>query len=186
MAKRGFYYEEEYTACNSRRGLIRGRPASAEGEDNGNGGKPFAATARFEEIWPAAGFDYTFAKRVALGPVAKYDGESYALGVASRVYLLGDSRTVGINPYIAAEGGYLHGTETTRQQGGWTYGFDWVNTEYSTEAYDCYYGFVGPGVDLRAPKFGLVPFLEAGPRREFREGNEGIYLYWALGLRYTW
>ncbi|UCH78612.1 MAG: hypothetical protein JSU81_01285 [Candidatus Coatesbacteria bacterium] len=158
--------------------------ASAEGEDNG--GKPFAATARFEEVWPAAGFDYTFAKRVALGPVLKYDGESYAAGVASRIYILNDSGAVGVNPYVAAEGGYLHDTETIRYQGYWTYGFEWVNTRYYTEIYDCGYGFVGGGVDLRTPKLGLVPFAEIGPRREFRESDEALYLYWALGFRYTW
>lgn len=166
--------------------LVAACLAGAQGEDNGNGGKPYAATARFERIWPAAGFDYAFTKRVSLGPVLRYDGESYAAGVASRVYVLNDSRAVGINPYVAAEGGYLHGTETTRYQGGWTPGFEWVNTEYYTEFYDCGYGFVGGGVDLRAPTLGLVPFAEMGPRREFREGNQGIYLYWALGLRYTW
>jgi hypothetical protein len=164
--------------------LLAAGLASAEGEDSG--GKPFAATARFERIWPAAGFDYTFTKRVSLGPVLRYDGESYSAGLASRFCVLGDSTTVGINPYIAAEGGYLHGTETTRFQGGWTPGFEWVNTQYITEIYDCGYGFVGAGVDLRAPKLGLVPFAEIGPRREFREGNQGIYLYWALGLRYSW
>jgi hypothetical protein len=164
--------------------LLAAGPASAEVENDG--GKPFAATARFEEVWPAAGFDYIFANRVSVGPVLRYDGESYAAGVASRLYVLNDSRAVGINPYVAAEGGYLHGTETTRLQGGWTPGFEWVNTVYYTETYDCGYGFVGAGVDLRAPKLGLVPFGEIGPRREFRESDEALYLYWALGLRYSW
>jgi hypothetical protein len=162
--------------------LLAATLASAEGENSG--GKPFAATARFEQIWPAAGFDYTFAKRVSLGPVAKYDGESYSAGLASRFYVLGDSATVGINPYIAAEGGYLRGTETTRYQGGWTPGFEWVNTVYHTETYDCGYGFVGGGVDLRAPKLGLVPFAEIGSQRDFR--GTGAYVHWSLGLRYAW
>ena len=165
---------------------VAGAMTSQDVDKNVSEPRNLAASFKCEKVFPALGFDYVFAGRVALGPVAKYDGESYAAGLASRVYLLGDSRTVGINPYIAAEGGYLHGTETFRQQGGWTYGFDWVNTEYSTVVYDCGYGFVGGGLDLRAPKFGLVPFMEIGPRREFREGNEGLYLYWALGLRYTW
>lgn len=164
--------------------LLAACPASAEGENSG--GKPFAATARLEQIWPAAGFDYTFANRISVGPVLRYDGESYAAGVASRVYVLNDSWAVGVNPYVAAEGGYLHGKETTRLQGGWTPGFEWVNTRYITEVYDCGYGFVGGGVDLRAKGIGFVPFAEVGPRREFRESDEALYLYWALGLRYSW
>ena len=51
--------------------LLAAGPASAEGENNADGDKRFAATARFEQIWPAAGFDYTFAKRVSLGPVTR-------------------------------------------------------------------------------------------------------------------
>ena len=62
--------------------LLAAGTAGAEGENNGT--KPFAATARLEQIWPAAGFDYTFANRISLGPVLRYDGESYAAGVASR------------------------------------------------------------------------------------------------------
>jgi hypothetical protein len=166
--------------------LVAAGVASAEGEDNADGRGAFAASLRLESIFPAAGFDYMFASRVAVGPVVKHDGESYAAGVASRVYLLNDGRAVGINPYIAAEGGYLHGFETTRYQGGWTWGYEWVNTEYITEGYDCGYGFVVGGLDLRAKDIDLVPFVEIGPRREFRQGNQGIYLYWALGLRYTW
>ncbi|MEE9458050.1 MAG: hypothetical protein V3W11_12970 [bacterium] len=167
--------------------LLAAGVASAEGEDNGNGGKPFAATARFEEIWPAAGFDYTFAKRVSLGPVVKYDGESLVAGAASRFYFLADNESVGVKPYLAAESGYLRGADPVEPARAWNYVNGWVTTgEYGSLPYDCFYAFAGPGLDLRARGIDFVPFMEMGPRREFREGNEGIYLYWALGLRYTW
>lgn len=164
-----------------------GAVTSADVDNNVGEPQNLAASFKCEKVFPSLGFDYVFAGRVALGPVAKYDGESYAAGLASRIYLLRDSRSLGINPYIAAEGGYLHGEESTRWSNserdltpGWN-----DNPVYTTEAYDCGYGFVGPGVDLRAPKFGLVPFMEIGPRRDFREGT-GAYVHWAVGLRYAW
>jgi hypothetical protein len=166
---------------------VAGAMTSADVDNNGGDPRNLAASFKCETIFPTLGFDYVFAGRVALGPVAKYDGESYAAGLASRIYLLGDSRSLGINPYVAAEGGYLHSFDTVRVSRGWNYTAGWNdNPVYNTEAYDCGYGFVGPGVDLRVPKFGLVPFMEIGPRRDFRADNPGAYVHWAVGLRYAW
>jgi len=173
--------------------LVAAGLAGAQGEDNGNGGKPFAATARFEQIWPAAGFDYTFAKRISLGPVVKYDGDKFVAAAASRVYIRADHSKAGLQPYVMAEGGWQTGTEPPdfNNYYWWTWpdasggGTDDPAAEENTSHYR-YYAFAGPGLDLRAKNNNFVPFVEVGPRREFREGNQGIYLYWALGLRYSW
>jgi hypothetical protein len=171
--------------------LLAAWPVSAEGEDDG--AKPYAATARFEQIWPAAGFDYTFANRISLGPVVKYDGAKFVAAAESRVYIRADHGKPGIQPYVVAEGGWQTGTEPPDLNNyyWWTWpdasggGTDGPAEEEDSFHYR-YYAFAGPGVDLRAKNNNFVPFVEIGPRREFREGNQGVYLYWALGLRYTW
>lgn len=177
--------------------LLAAGLANAEGEENGNGGRRFAATARFEQIWPAAGFDYTFAKRVSIGPVVKYDGGKFVAAAESRVYIRADHSKAGFQPYFLAEAGWQTGSDppgpTPR---GWYWGY-WYWGYSSRDGADAaddddapfpyrYYAFAGPGLDLRAKGVNFVPFIEMGPRQEFREGNEGTYLYWALGLRYTW
>ena len=172
--------------------LLAAGLANAEGEENGNGGRRFAATARFEQIWPAAGFDYTFAKRVSLGPVVKYDGSKFVAAAESRVYIRADHSKPGFQPYVVAEGGWQTGSDPPEPyRGGWYWAYSSRGgTDEPAEEEDSfpyrYYAFAGPGLDLRAKGNNFVPFVEIGPRREFREGNEGIYLYWALGLRYTW
>ena len=85
--------------------------ANAEGEENGNGDRRFAATARFEQIWPAAGFDYTFAKRVSLGPVVKYDGGKFVAAAESRVYIRADHSKAGFQPYFLAAAGWQPGSD---------------------------------------------------------------------------
>ena len=171
--------------------LLAAGVASAEGENNADGDKRFAATARFEQIWPAAGFDYTFAKRVSLGPVVKYDGAKFVAAAESRVYIRADHSKAGFQPYFLAEAGWQTGSDPPEPAPrGWYWGYssrDGADAVEEEESFPYrYYAFVGPGLDLRAKGIDFVPFMEMGPRREFREGNEGVYLYWALGLRYTW
>ncbi|MGD8719536.1 MAG: hypothetical protein PVH29_12045 [Candidatus Zixiibacteriota bacterium] len=145
-----------------------------------------AASLRCEKVFPSLGFDYVFADRVALGPVVKYDGDSFVAAAATRLYFLAHNANPGVKPYVAAEAGYLHGVDQVKTFGGWNYAGGWEgNTVYGTDEYDCFYSFAGPGVDLRAPNLKIVPFLEAGARQEFRDDG-GPYLHWAVGLRYAW
>ena len=172
--------------------LVAAGVASAEGDD-AEGRGAFAASLRLESIFPAAGFDYMFAGRVSLGPVLKYDGGKFVAAAESRFYFLADYERPGLKPYFLAEGGYQTGSDPSGNPvtGHWTVGYAGRDGADATAEEDAlfpyrFYAFVGPGVDLRARGIDFVPFMEIGPRREFREGNEDFYLYWALGLRYTW
>ena len=167
--------------------------ASAEGDDNVEGRGAFAASLRLEEIFPAAGFDYMLAGRVSLGPIVKYGGGKFVAAAESRLYILADYKSPGLKPYFLAEGGYQTGSDPSggSRGSGWHWAYsarDGADASAEDDAPFPYrfYAFVGPGVDMRARGIDFVPFMEIGPRREFREGNEDIYLYWALGLRYTW
>ncbi|MEE8641046.1 MAG: hypothetical protein V3T41_11615 [bacterium] len=172
--------------------VAAGSVIAADG-DNAEGRGAFAASLRLEAIFPAAGFDYMLAGRVSLGPIVKYDGGKFVAAAESRFYFLADYERPGLKPYFLAEGGYQTGSDPSGSSGGsgwnWAYsardGADASAEEDAPFPYR-FYAFAGPGVDLRARGIDFVPFMEIGPRREFRQGNEGIYLYWALGLRYTW
>jgi hypothetical protein len=173
--------------------LLAAGVASAEGEDNVEGRGAFAASLRLEQIFPAAGFDYMLAGRVSLGPVLKYDGGKFVAAAGSRLYFLADYKSPGLKPYFLAEGGYQTGSDPSGGPvtGHYTGGYPARDGADASDEDDApfpyrFYAFVGPGVDLRARGIDVVPFMEIGPRREFRQGNEDIYLYWALGLRYTW
>jgi len=165
--------------------------AMAEEADDGRGA--FAASLRLEQIFPAAGFDYMFAGRLSFGPVVKYDGGRFVAAAGSRLYFLADYKSAGLKPYFLAEGGYQTGSDPSGGSGGsgWNWAYSSRDGADATAEEDApfpyrFYAFAGPGVDLRARGLALVPFMEIGPRREFRQGNEDFYLYWALGLRYTW
>jgi hypothetical protein len=167
--------------------------ASAEGEDDADGRNAFAASLRLESIFPAAGFDYMFAGRFSLGPVVKYDGGKFVAAAESRFYFLGNYEKPGLKPYFLAEGGYQTGSDPSGEPvtRGWNWAYSGRDDADAADEDDApfpyrFYAFVGPGLDMRARGIDFVPFVEIGPRREFRQGNEDVYLYWALGLRYTW
>lgn len=164
--------------------LLAAGAAGADGEDGGRGA--FAASLRLEKIFPAAGFDYMFAGRLALGPVVKYDGGKFVAAAESRFYILGNYDKPGLKPYVLAEGGWQTGSDPPEDTGTGVWTWAAAAAEEDGPLPYRFYAFAGPGVDLRARDFPIVPFMEMGPRREFRLGTEEIYLYWALGLRYTW
>ncbi len=173
--------------------LVAAGLAIADDGADAEGRGAFAASLRLEQIFPAAGFDYMFAGRLSFGPIVKYDGGRFVAGAGSRLYLLADYKSAGLKPYFLAEGGYQTGSDPSGGSGGsgwdWPYsGRDGADAAAEDDAPFPYrfYAFAGPGVDLRARGLDVVPFMEIGPRREFRQGNEDFYLYWALGLRYTW